>query len=319
MGASHRSRPVGIAFVAAALACGLAACSGGDPAARPSDRPTSDATANLPSPDRTVDRSVPADDAPTEQAPTEEAPAEGAPADSPRPTRSFDVDRSATPDEPQEPAESARPPLAASPGETPAAEPTRSQPADVRPAESQPAATPSVAAAEENNTMGPLICVLVVIVAALAGGALLISRSQRRSAWDREAQELRAETQAATDSRLPPVLNTTAVTDRTVVWPPIRTGLVGLVGRWEALVQNAPNDARRDWAVRIGGYLQALIAAVDAESEGIAVGRSWQDLRPGVLDAHRVLTAVLQTDPDSPPVAFSAAPGQPPPPPPPAY
>ncbi|SHN26542.1 hypothetical protein [Cryptosporangium aurantiacum] len=309
-------RAVGIAIVVAVFALGPAACADGETTPRTTDRPTSTA------------RSEPADN---EQA------------ESPRPTRSFDLDRSTPADEPEAPAESTRPPLAASPDEQPPAEQSRpaeirpgesqpgdSQPAGEEPAASQPAAeqpaaeepaaeepTPdepsaeqSAAAAAEDDGIGvgPLVCLLVVIVAALVVGGLLVSRSQRRSAWDREAQELRGETLAATESRLPPVLNTTAAADRTVVWPPIRAGLVGIVGRWDALVGTAAGESRRDWALRISGLLQDLIAAVDMESEGITVGRSWQTLRPAVLEAQQALAAALTTHPESPP---TVTPGQP--------
>ncbi|GAA3387775.1 hypothetical protein [Cryptosporangium minutisporangium] len=176
----------------------------------------------------------------------------------------------------------------------------QSRPAESQAAASQPASTQSPAAAAEDNTaVSVLGCVLVLVIVGLFVGGLVLSRSQRRSAWDRQAQQLRSSTVAAAESRVPPVLNTTGRADRGVVWPPIRTGLVGLVDQWDLLVESAPGESRREWALRLNGLLRELIAAVDAESESIAAGRSWRVLRPRVLEAQLALDVALTVGPDA--------------------
>jgi hypothetical protein len=134
--------------------------------------------------------------------------------------------------------------------------------------------------------------ILIGLAAALIVG-LLIWRSRGKAAWDAEASALDTDTRTATADRLPPVLSTESAAQRALAWPPVRAGLVDLVGRWNVLAQRAPGDQRRNRALQIAGALQDLIAAVDAENEALATGRDWMSLRPRVEAAGRALTAAL--------------------------
>jgi hypothetical protein len=69
-----------------------------------------------------------------------------------------------------------------------------------------------------------------VLVAALVA-AVLIWRSRRSSAWDADAAALERDTRAATGTQLPPVLTAETAGQRALSWPPLRAGLLDLVGR----------------------------------------------------------------------------------------
>jgi hypothetical protein len=175
----------------------------------------------------------------------------------------------------------------------------------------QPAATPSVAAAAaESGTWGPLAWLLLIaFVAALAVGGFFVYRSQRRSAWDTETRALESETRATITTRLPPVLSTTTASRRGLAWPPVRIALDDLLTRWTALIERPPGEERRNWALRISGLLQELIAAVDSENEALATGNDWTLVRPRVTHVENTLAEALAPQPrPEPPAAGEPGP-----------
>jgi hypothetical protein len=144
---------------------------------------------------------------------------------------------------------------------------------------------------------------LIALVAALLVAGLLVSRSQRRSAWDTEARALESETRTIVTTRLPPVLSTTTTGRRSLVWPPVRADLADALSRWSALMDRASGEARQNWSLRVASLLQELVTAVDAENEALATGRDQSMLRTRVDQAKRALTAILtvQPRPEPPP------------------
>jgi hypothetical protein len=175
----------------------------------------------------------------------------------------------------------------------------------------QPAATPSVAAAAaESDTWGPLAWLLLIaFLAALAVGGFFVYRSQRRSAWDTETRALESETRATITTRLPPVLSTTTAGQRGLAWSPVRIALDNLLTRWTALIERASGEERRNWALRISGLLQELIAAVDSENEALATGNDWTLVRPRVTHVENALAEALAPQPrPEPPAAGEPGP-----------
>jgi hypothetical protein len=142
--------------------------------------------------------------------------------------------------------------------------------------------------------------------------AVVLWRSRRRSAWDAESAALERDTRAATGTQLPQVLTAETAGQRALSWPPLRAGLVELVGRWDQLAERAPDDGRRTRSGQIRSLLQELVAAVDAENEAMAAGRDWRLLRPRVDEAGRALSAVLASVPgQGPPAAGGPVPPPP--------
>jgi hypothetical protein len=152
------------------------------------------------------------------------------------------------------------------------------------------AATPASAESGGLGTLGWTL--LVVMVVALTAGWLIL-RSRRKSAWDRKAAALEADTRATTSTQLPSILTAETTGQRALSWPPLRAALSDLVRRWELLAEHAPDDRRRSRCGQIRSLLQELLAAVDAENEALAAGRDWRLLRPRVDQAGRALSAVL--------------------------
>jgi hypothetical protein len=174
--------------------------------------------------------------------------------------------------------------------------------------------TPSAAgsAADESGGLGTLGWILLAVLVVGLIVAVVIWRSRRRSAWDAEAAALERDTRAATGTQLPRVLTAETAGQRALSWPPLRAGLVTLIGRWDQLAERAPDDRRRTRSGQIRSLLQELVAAVDAENEAMAAGRDWRLLRPRVDEAGRALSAVLAGVPgQAPPTA--GEPGPPPP------
>jgi hypothetical protein len=164
----------------------------------------------------------------------------------------------------------------------------------------------AVAAAGASQGLGTLgWLLLIALVGALLVGGLLVSRSQRRSAWDTEARALESETRTIAATRLPPVLSTTTTGRRSLVWPPVRADLTDAQSRWNALTDRASGEARQNWSLRVAGLLQELITAVDAENEALATGQDWTMARARVDQAGRALIAILtvQPQPEPPPAA----------------
>jgi hypothetical protein len=293
MGFVPNHRRAGAAAVLAGfllgMVVGLSACGAGGET--PSDRPSA----------RASERSI-------------ERPATGEP----------DATRSREPDRTTEPAETTRPPTTTAavtpeptrttrtttPAETTTRPPTSTAvvaptPTETTrtttPAETTPTPVTSASAAEaaaESQGLGPWgWLLLIALVAALIVGGLLVYRTQRRSAWDTEARALESETRTLTATRLPPVLTTATAGQRGLAWPPVRAGLTDAMSRWNALVERASGEARRNWSLRIAGLLQELIAAVDAENEALAVGRDWMPFRLRVNQVEQALAAALAAQP----------------------
>jgi hypothetical protein len=173
---------------------------------------------------------------------------------------------------------------------------------------SSPTTTPATSAAgtpaaAESQGLGALgWTLLILLVVALAVG-WLIWRSRRKSAWDREAAELEADTRAVTGTQLPPVLTAETTGQRALSWPPLRAALSDLMRRWELLAERAPDDQRRNRTGQIRSLLQELVAAVDAENQALAAGRDWRLLRSRVDQAGQALSAVLAGVPQLEPAA----------------
>jgi hypothetical protein len=143
---------------------------------------------------------------------------------------------------------------------------------------------------------------LILLVVALAAGWLIL-RSRRKSAWDRKAAALEADTRATASTQLPAVLTAETAGERALSWPPLRAALSDLVRRWELLAERAPDDRRRTRSGQVRSLLQELVAAVDAENQALATGRDWRLLRPRVDQAGRALSAVLAGVPQPEPSA----------------
>ena len=93
------------------------------------------------------------------------------------------------------------------------------------------------------------------------------------------------------------MLTTQAVAERGLAWSPLRTDLLMLAARWNALAESATGEERRNRALLVRGLLQDLIAAVDAENDAIATGQDWRLLRPRVNEAERGLADALVAQP----------------------
>jgi uncharacterized protein HemX len=173
---------------------------------------------------------------------------------------------------------------------------------------SSPTTTPATSAAgtpaaAESQGLGALgWTLLILLVVALAVG-WLIWRSRRKSAWDREAAALEADTRTVTGTQLPPVLTAEDAGQRALSWPPLRAALSDLMRRWELLAERAPDDQRRNRTGQIRNLLQELVAAVDAENQALAAGRDWRLLRSRVDQAGQALSAVLAGVPQLEPAA----------------
>jgi hypothetical protein len=158
------------------------------------------------------------------------------------------------------------------------------------------ASAPSAAAESASGESGGLGALGWILLVALAAGliaAVVIWRSRRRSAWDAEAAALETDTRTTTGTQLPSVLTAETTGQRALSWPPLRAGLLDLIGRWDLLAEHAPDDHRRNRSGQIRSLLQELVAAVDAENQALAAGRDWRLLRPRVDEAGRALSAVL--------------------------
>ena len=156
------------------------------------------------------------------------------------------------------------------------------------------AGTPAAAESEGLEALGWTL--LIVLVVGLIAG-WMIWRSRRRSAWEAQADALETDTRTITSTQLPSVLTAETAGQRALAWPPMRTGLVDLMHRWDLLAEHAPDDRRRNWSGQTRHLLQELLAAVDAENEALATGRDWRLLRPRVDEIGRALSAVLAGGP----------------------
>jgi hypothetical protein len=188
------------------------------------------------------------------------------------------------------------PPTQAQPTQAPPPPPTQALP----PAQTVTASPAGTATASESGGLGLFgwIVLIALVAAAIAGP--LIWRSRRRSAWDTELDALVADTRTVTATRLPPVLTTETVAQRGLAWAPLRTDLISLLDRWNALAARAPGDDRQLRSGQLQRLLRELVDAVDAENEALATGRDWTLLRPRVNEAERALAAAL-TPPPPPP------------------
>jgi hypothetical protein len=295
----RRPRATVLAWLLLATAVGLTACGAGEapsgsPATRASERVAS-GQARTPAPDPT-----------TEAETTPRATATAAvPPERTRTTRPAPPATTTT-----------RPPTspaAAEPAPTRTTRTTATRTAAPAPAtttvETTPAPAPSAStvattgASQGLGTLGWLL--LITLVAALIVAGVLVSRSQRRSAWDTEARALESETRTIAATRLPPVLQTSTTSRRSLVWPPVRADLADAQTRWNALTERASGDARRNWSLRVTVLIQELILAVDTENEALATGQDWTMLRRRVDQANRALTAILTAEPrpEAPPAA----------------
>jgi hypothetical protein len=215
---------------------------------------------------------------------------------------------------------SAAPPTSTRPPATTRPATTTRPPATTRPPTSAAAlpasstSTPSAGepAADESGGLGTLGWILLAVLVAGLIVAVVIWRSRRRTAWDAEAAALERDTRAATATQLPRVLTAETAGQRALSWPPLRTGLLELIGRWDQLAERAPDDRRATRSGQIRSLLQELVAAVDAENEALAAGRDWRLLRPRVDQAGQALSAVLAGVPQpGPPAGGGGNPGQP--------
>jgi hypothetical protein len=304
--------------VAAGLLVGAALCltACGAGGGEPTTQPSAGVTVDRPSRDDPQAETTPTDDArsPRSREPDRTtAPAETA-------TRPATPDAGVPPQPAQTtrttaPADGAPPPAATPPAATP---PAATPPAATPPAATPPAATPSAsqnpAAAADSGGIPPFGWLMLIgFVVAIVVGGLLVFRSQQRTAWDAEARTLEAETRTVTTTRLPPVLSATNTGQLNREWPPVRATLVGLTGRWNALTERASGESRRNWSLQISGLLQDLIVALDDESEALATGSDWMQLRPHVRQAERALATVLapQPEPAAPPPPATGEPRPP--------
>jgi hypothetical protein len=189
--------------------------------------------------------------------------------------------------------EATRPPRTS--GDTPTSDRT--------PASAPTTAVAGTPAAAESQGLGALgWTLLILLIVALAAGWLIL-RSRKRSAWDRKAAALEADTRATASTQLPSVLTAETAGQRALSWPPLRAALSDFVRRWELLAERAPDDRRRTRSGQVRSLLQELVAAVDAENQALAAGRDWRLLRPRVDQAGRALSAVLASVPQPEPSA----------------
>jgi hypothetical protein len=156
-------------------------------------------------------------------------------------------------------------------------------------------------ASAESQGLGALGWILLILLVVGLIAAWMIWRSRRRSAWDAEAGALERDTRTVTTTQLPSVLTAETTGQRALSWPPLRAALVDLQRRWDLLAERAADDRRRDRSTRIGGLLQELVAAVDAENEALATGRDWRLLRPRVDQVGQALSTVLTDGPQGQP------------------
>ena len=284
-GADHRrSGPLLVLFaVATAAVFGLGACGdgSGEGPTRPSERPTADATRTTP-PDETA-----------------------TPTDRPNPSRNTDrPDRTQPPATTEPPAQTqppqTQPPQTQAPPQTQPPVQTQPPPQQTQPA--QPAAptttasAPDTAAAAEQETIGDVGCLLLILLVGLVIGGVAIWRSQQKSGWDAEAATLVGSTDA-TVAQLPSVLTTTTGGQRGLTWPPLRAAFADLIGRWGELASRASIEERRVWAMQIRELIQNLVLAVDAENEAMAFDYDWRLLRPRTVAAEQALTAMITARP----------------------
>lgn len=172
-----------------------------------------------------------------------------------------------------------------------------------------PSAAGTPAAAESEGLEALFWTLLIVLVVGLIAG-WMIWRSRRRSAWEAQADALESDTRTITSTQLPSVLTAETAGQRALSWPPMRTGLVDLMHRWDLLAEHAPDDRRRNWSGQTRHLLQELLAAVDAENEALATGRDWRLLRPRVDEIGRALSAVLAGGPQQE-LSVGGEPGRP--------
>ncbi|GAB1692010.1 hypothetical protein [Krasilnikovia sp. M28-CT-15] len=292
-------------LIAAVL--GLGACGDGEPAIRPSDRASQRATESPAEGEAEGVPTSPARATRTEGAePTRSRQSEPATTE---PTTRPTTRTAGQPTTPtRTPATATATRTTTAPATTPPPEttPPETTPPETTPPETTaPQQTPTAAqspAAAGGSTTGPVFwLVLIALITAAIVGGVLVYRSRRTSAWDSEARALEAETSGVMDMRLPPVLAATEVGARGLAWPPVRAGLVDLAAGWNRLAEQAPGQPRRDWSARLGGLLQELISALDAENEALAGGGDWTLLRPRVDRAEQALRAVLLQAPEGPP------------------
>jgi hypothetical protein len=168
------------------------------------------------------------------------------------------------------------------------------------PAATSAAGTPAAAESQGLGAFGWTLLILLVV--ALAAGWLIL-RSRRKTAWDRDATALEADTRATTSTQLPAVLTAETAGERALSWPPLRAALSDLMRRWDLLAERAPDDQRRNRTGQVRNLLQELVAAMDAENQALATGRDWRLLRPRVNQAERALSAVLAGVPQQEPSA----------------
>jgi hypothetical protein len=283
---------------------GLAACGSGDggTSGRASTRPSIDRPSPE-QPDRTTDTETAEPDRTRSREP--EQTTTPAPTTPPATTRP-----------PTTPPATTRPPTTPPATTQPPAGPPTTQPPQAAPP-TQPAATPQpsstdTTATSEYEGVGPWGWVLLFgLIGAMILGLVVYNRTQKRTAWDSEARALEAETRAVTATRLAPVLSVRTAGERGLAWSPVRAGLLDIVGRWTGLTERAADDARRNWSLQISGLLQELIAAIDAENDGLALGRDWTLLRPRVTQAERSLASVLAANPSAQPPGPPGPPGAP--------
>jgi hypothetical protein len=118
-----------------------------------------------------------------------------------------------------------------------------------------------------------------------------MARARRKSAWDGEAGALEMETRTATSTQLPSVLTAETPGQRALSWPPLRSGLIDLMRRWDLLADRAFDDQRRNRSVRIrsqpqvgslGGQHPAMTPpdAVECGKDSL----KWRGRRPGAQE-----------------------------------
>jgi hypothetical protein len=279
----HRAgRACFLAGLVMALIFGLSGCgagNGGAPSARPSTEPSGSrpATSGTESPRTTA------------TPPT-------------RPPRTSVATPTTRPPTSVAPPTSDRPPTTpkTSLATTPKTSPATSAAALTPSSTSTPPASGTPAAAESGGLGALGWTLLILLVAGLVAG-WLIWRSRRKAAWDGEADALEMETRTATSTQLPSVLTAETPGQRALSWPPLRSGLIDLMRRWDLLADRAFDDQRRNRSVRIRNLLQELVAAVDAENEALATGRDWRLLRPRVDQVGQALSAMLAGMPQQEP------------------
>ena len=286
-------RAWGLAGLVMGLALAVGGCGAGDGSGSATG-PSTERSGTLPAP------SVTASPDDTTSAPTRPTRTTATPPTSVEPTTTNEPPTSAQEPTTTRPPRTIEPTTTNQPPTSAAALPTTSTPSDAEPT------------SDESGGLGTLGWILLAVLVAGLIAAVLIWRSRRSSAWDAEAATLERDTRAATGTQLPPVLTAETAGQRALSWPPVRAGLLELIGRWDQLAERASDDRRRTRSGQIRSLLQELVAAVDAENEALASGRDWRLLRPRVDEAGRALTAVLAGVPGQGPPA-GGEPGPPPP------